>query len=298
MWTRKYLLLLMAGLCSLIVLCGMVWFTLPDGQLRIWFLDVGQGDAVLMRLPAGELVLTDGGPGSVVVQELSEIIPFYEREIELVILSHPHADHLDGLLSVFERYKVRNMLLTGVEYKYIGYARLLELAEEYDVALWYPGEGVDLRIGKVGFDLIYPEGSLVGKGFANVNNSSIVYRVVYGDFIGMFSGDAEEEVEEGLVGRAEGAEDASRPNLKLGADLMKAGHHGSKTSNSEGFVQLVQPETAVISCGVDNQFGHPSVRTLEVFRGVGAEVRRVDLEGRVGELFYPSSKTSKVTTNK
>lgn len=271
--SRKFFVALLVGLLSLMLLCGVIWMGLPDGQMRMWFLDVGQGDAILVQGPANEWILTDGGPGSAVIQELSRIIPFFDREIELVILTHPHADHLDGLLHVFERYHVRNLLLTGVGYDYIGYERLLEIANDRNIRLLYPEAGVDFRVGKVGIDLIYPSENFVGRSFSNVNNSSIVYRLIYGDLVALFSGDLEDSVENELVGHAD---------LNLDADLMKAGHHGSKTSNSREFVERISPEFSVISCGVDNKFKHPFAGTLETFRSIGARLSRTDLNGTIG----------------
>jgi competence protein ComEC len=109
---RKIWLYLMLGMVGLLVVGAWGAAGLPDGKLHLWFLDVGQGDAILARLPAGEWVLIDGGPDSSVVQRLSGLMPFYEREIDVVILSHPHADHLNGLVEVFKRYRVKNLLYT------------------------------------------------------------------------------------------------------------------------------------------------------------------------------------------
>lgn len=244
---------------------------LPDGRLRVWFLNVGQGDAILMRMPAGEWVLVDGGPDTKVLDWMGRIMPFYERRLELVINSHPHADHLNGLVEVFTRYDVENLWITGVKYNYAGYQKMLEEAAVRGTRVIYTS-GKDGRIGKVGFDLIYPLRSLQGEGMENVNNSSIVFRLIYGGRRIFFSGDLEEQKEAELV-RAEG--------LNLEADILKAGHHGSKTSNTEGFVRKISPDYAVISCGVDNKFKHPFPGTLERFGRLGATVYRTDLDGTV-----------------
>ncbi len=257
---------------AVLVLSLWGWQSLPDGRLHLWFLDVGQGDAILMRLPAGELILVDGGPDDLLLEKMGSLLPYYERDLELVILTHPHADHINGLVEVLGRYRVKNLLLTGVQYDYIGYDRLLELAAANGVKFWYPGGGRDLRIGRVGLDLIYPAEPLNGRGFKNINNSSLVFRLIEGDFAAMFSGDAEKEVEKELL---------ERPGLRLEAELLKAGHHGSKTSNSVEWLRRVGPGRVVISCGADNSFGHPFAGTLENFRKIGAEIFRTDLEGTI-----------------
>lgn len=262
----------MLGMVGLLVVGAWGAAGLPDGKLHLWFLDVGQGDAILARLPAGEWVLIDGGPDSSVVQRLSGLMPFYEREIDVVILSHPHADHLNGLVEVFKRYRVKNLLYTGVNYDYVGYQRLLELARGQGVLMRQVGGGGDLLLGKVGLDMIYPQVDLGGRRMENVNNSSVVFRLIYGEFVALFSGDLEKEKEAELV---------AQEGLNLRADVLKAGHHGSKTSNTLGFLERVKPRRVVISCGVGNKFGHPFAGTMGNFQTVGAAVYRTDLDGTV-----------------
>lgn len=244
---------------------------LPDGRMHVWFLDIGQGDAILMRLPVGEWVLVDGGPDGKVLDLMGRIMPFYERKLELVINSHPHADHLNGLVEVLARYDVENLWITGVKYNYAGYQKMLEEAADGETKIIYTS-AKDGRIGKVGFDLIYPQRSLQGEGMENVNNSSIVFRLIYAGHRIFFSGDLEEQKEADLV---------LVQGLNLQADILKAGHHGSKTSNTEEFVRRIGPDYAVISCGVDNKFKHPFPGTLERFGRLGMTVYRTDLDGTV-----------------
>jgi competence protein ComEC len=259
----------------LLALAAIAWWSiagLPDGKLRIWFLDVGQGDAILARLPAGEWMLTDGGPDAGILDDLGRIIPFQERELELVILTHPHADHLDGLLEVFRHYRVKNLLLTGVNYDYDGYARLLETAGQQQVKLWYPQPGRDFRIGRTGIDVIYPDQPLTGRSLENVNNSSLVYRLVTGKNVLFFSGDLETEKETELLETA---------GLRLSAQVLKAGHHGSKTSNSPSFLQRIKPNVTIISCGIGNKFFHPFAGTLKNFLAENSRIFRTDLDGTI-----------------
>jgi competence protein ComEC len=272
-----------AALLALATLFFSAWASLPDGRLRLWFLDVGQGDAILARLPAGEWMLVDGGPDAAVLTHLGRLMPFYEREIELMVLTHPHADHVDGLVEVLERYQVHNLLLTGVEYDYAGYKRLLDLARSGGVNLNYSSDGLDYAIGPTALDLLYPGAALRGRGIDNVNNSSLVFRLVFGGWRGLFSGDLEEEKEAELLAgdgqTAGGSRVEGEPDLS--ADLLKAGHHGSKTSNSPDFVRAIGPSEAIISCGAGNSFGHPSPQTLETFRQAGVTVKRTDLDGTI-----------------
>ncbi|MCC6643798.1 MBL fold metallo-hydrolase [Candidatus Peregrinibacteria bacterium] len=260
----------------LIIGIALSWFLawaiagLPDGHLRVWFLDVGQGDAILMRLPAGEWVMVDGGPDAKVLDWMGRIMPFYERQIELVVMSHPHADHINGLVEVMQRFEVKNMLLSGVKYNYAGYQKILEDAASQKTRLWY-GQKEDWRIGKVGFDLLYPQRSLQGEEMENVNNSSIVFRLIYAGKRIFFSGDLEEKKER----------DLTQSGQRLKSEILKAGHHGSKTSSTEELLEAVKPYYAVISCGVDNKFKHPFPGTLERLNDHGVTVFRTDIDGTV-----------------
>ncbi|MCC7432821.1 MBL fold metallo-hydrolase, partial [Candidatus Peregrinibacteria bacterium] len=182
--------LLLVGVASCFILMLMI-FRLPDGLLHSWFLNIGQGDAALIRGPMGELVLIDGGPDSKVMERMGAAIMPYEREIELVVVSHPHADHLNGLLDVFKAYQVKNLLITGVKYEYAGYRELVKMAEKNGTKIWYADGSFDFKIGRIGLDLIYPMTSMRGRSIENVNNSSIVMRVIYGDRKLLFSGDLE-----------------------------------------------------------------------------------------------------------
>jgi len=269
-WTKLFPALLLSLLVIIIVACW-IWWSLPAGKLQIWYLDVGQGDAILARLPEGEWILTDGGPDAKVLEWLGKIMPFYDREIELMILTHPHADHINGLLEVLNRYQVNNLLLTGVEYDYVAYRQLQDLAKLKGVKIWYPQQR-DFRIGKTALDIIYPQESWVGKHIANINNSSLVYRLISGKFIGFFSGDLEMEKEAELL---------KKPALNLNAQVLKAGHHGSKTSNTLDFLKRIRPQKVIVSCGAGNKFGHPFAGTLDNFRAIGATIFRTDLDGLI-----------------
>ncbi len=278
----------------LLALLGLgAWGTssLPDGQLHLWFLDVGQGDAILARLPAGEWILVDGGPDpAVLMQQLSLHMPFYEKTIDLVVLSHPHADHLQGLREVFQRYQVRHLFDSGQSYDSEAYLHLLSLAtsqgSQYHLI---GGRNRDWRLGKLGLDIIYPGSSLQGRKLSNANNGSIVMRLIQGNFRAFFSGDLEMEKE---------AELAADPSLHLRADLLKAGHHGSKTSNTEIFLARIQPRQVIISCGVNNRFHHPFPATLSRLQSTGAAIYRTDLDGTIQVTVGPGQPPRFTTNNK
>lgn len=247
------------------------WSRLAQGDLHIYFLDVGQGDAVLIKTPSDQIILVDGGPGTEILTELNDILPFLKKDIDLMVLTHPHADHIEGLVAVLKRYDVESALVTGVQYNNAYYDEFLrDLRDEAKVYFAYSGMDFDFGDG-VFLDTLYPFELIVGEEFENVNNSSIVMRITYEDVAILLSGDAEVEIEEMLLGS------------EVEADLMKASHHGSRTANSEEFLEAVSPEVVVIQVGKDNQFDHPHEETLKNLEGI--DVYRNDLHGTVEIVF-------------
>jgi len=268
---KKYWFYAYAGVGMLIFLLVICLSSLGDARMRVYFLDVDQGDATLVRTPMNEYVLIDGGPGDKVLEELSAILPFYERTIDVLILTHPHADHVNGLVDVLKRYDVRQVVTTGASYGDAGYFKFLGLVREKGVEIVYIDGSSDYKMGSVFFDFLFPMESIQGKHFENINNSSITFRLFGGEEVYYFSGDLEVEGEEMLI----------EAGLNLRADVFQAGHHGSRTSNSEELLDMMKPQVAVISCGVDNRFKHPHAETLRKFRERGTLVHRTDLEGTV-----------------
>lgn len=272
--------IIVAGLGILAVLLALCLTSLPDGKLHVFVLDVGQGDAILIQTPAAERILIDGGPDDRVLQELGEVMPFYEKTIDVIVLSHPHADHVNGLVEVLKRYRVGTVVMTGAKYGYSGYTAFVEEVAKRKIPVVYAGaymseDGVetsvpaDYRLGGVVLDMLFPFESVQGRPFGNQNNGSVVLRVLYGRRAFYFSGDLEIEGEEKLAAS----------HLDLRADFFKAGHHGSRTSSSPQILDRVQPEYAAISCGEGNTFKHPHGITLEHFGERGIITYRTDLDG-------------------
>lgn len=246
-------------------------FSLQGGFLRVIFLNIGQGDAILIEAPTGERVLVDGGPDDSVLVEIGRVMPFFERRIDAIVLTHPHADHVNGLVAVLRRYDVRQVVLTGVSYHEAAYEAFLEMATAKDVELIFVNGDFDLRLGGVVIDVLYPFDSIEGEKFANINNSSIVMRLLYGGFSLFLAGDGEVEVEEELVSAG----------YDLSSDVMKASHHGSKTANSLDLISRLDADAVVISCGVDNSFNHPHIEAMRNFRMENLEIFRTDIDGAV-----------------
>ncbi len=241
---------------------------IPDDSFHIYFLDVGQGDAIFIKTPENHQILIDGGPQNSVIEELTDILPFFDKSIDLVVLTHPHNDHISGLIHVLKRYDVDNVLITGVDHDSFYYQEFLHEISRSEIVL--AQNDYALMLGNVLLDIVYPMQQLTGESFSNLNNSSIVLSVKYGDKTILLTGDLEEEFQ--LSGNLE-------------ADILKVGHHGSKGSSSMDFLEKVMPEVAVIQVGDGNQFGHPHEETLKSLEKIGAKVYRNDLSGRIEFVF-------------
>ncbi|MCR4330589.1 MAG: MBL fold metallo-hydrolase [Patescibacteria group bacterium] len=223
------------------------------GVLTVAFLDIGQGDAVFIEAPNGNQVLLDGGPNKRVLRELASLMPFYDRSIDVVIASHPDKDHVGGLPAVLARYDVRIAIDPGVEHDTSVYQEFERLVEEEDIERIRARRGQIIWLDQsVYLEILFPDRDPVGW---DTNDASIVARLVYGDTSFMLTGDSPQKMEQYLVGLDGEA---------LASDVLKLGHHGSKTSTSELFLGFVSPLYAIISAGKNNQYGHPHQEVLEL----------------------------------
>ena len=253
-----------------------VWRTVLAAQadtLHVHFFDVGQGDAIYIRTPAQQDILIDGGPDSSVLAKLGQAMPFYDRKIELMILTHPHADHVEGLVDVLKRYEVEQVLYTGIDYKSATYDEWQRLITAENIPTKIARARQVVKLGPARIDVLFPDRDTEGKTIKNLNNSSVVGRLIFGQNSFMLTGDAEQEVEKSLLDQYSGD--------MLKSNVFKAGHHGSDTSNMKDFVAVVNPEIAVISVGEGNKHKHPAESTLQTFADLGAEIYRTDQDGDV-----------------
>jgi len=243
-----------------------------NGILTVAFLDVGQGDAIWIESPNGNQMLIDGGPGKSVLRELSKVMPFYDRSIDVVVATHPDADHISGLNDVLNKYKVALFVEPGVESDTAVYKELKNEVAAKNIKIVEARRGmlVDLG-GRAVLEILFPVLDPTGM---ETNMASIVARLVYGENEFMLTGDSPKNIEEYLVS-------LEAQSQTLGSDVLKAGHHGSKTSSATSFVSAVSPEYAVISAGKDNRYGHPNQEVLDILTNFGAKILRTDEEGRI-----------------
>jgi competence protein ComEC len=248
------------------------------------FLDVGQGDSILIKTQFGQNILIDGGPDNSVLGELGKKLSWWDRKIDLMILTHPHDDHVMGLIGVLQRYKVEKILYTGVTHTAPNYIKWLETVRDQKIPMVIIDRPQTINFGTdCDLDILYPNKPMLGQTISNLNNSSIVSLLNCSEKKFLFMGDAEVEVEKDLtplspllIRRGE-ASDSEWGEV----DILKVGHHGSDTSSGEDFLNMVKPKIAIIPVGKDNKFGHPSLRVIKRLERVGAEIYRTDLSGDI-----------------
>ncbi|MFH0923172.1 MAG: MBL fold metallo-hydrolase, partial [Candidatus Falkowbacteria bacterium] len=229
---RAKTILLILGIAAAIAAIPVFWlFYNPSGDLEVDFLDVGQGDAALVKTPYGQNILIDGGPDNAVLSELAKNLPWWDRRIDLMILTHPHDDHVAGLIDVIKRYNVEKILYTGVVHSAPNYLAWLELIKENKVPLVIIDRPQTVKLGEdCELRIIYPGQSLLGREVNNLNNSSLVIKLIYGRTGFLLTGDIETEVEQELA----------KSGADLSADVLKVSHHGSDASNSQEFLEKVK----------------------------------------------------------
>ncbi|MBI2464415.1 MBL fold metallo-hydrolase [Candidatus Peregrinibacteria bacterium] len=258
---------------TVIFLLSLFLSRLPNSDPEIIFFDIGQGDSILIRTPLFQNILIDGGPSETdEITSLGEVLPFFDRTIDFMILTHPHADHVRGLLAVLERYEVKGVLFTGVAYESEFYTTFLQNLTLKNIPVFIARNDEDFFLGNgMYLDILYPFSPLTGKHVSDINSSSIVLRFVSDKVSVLLTGDAQEKIESQIL----------KKGFTLSSILMKAGHHGSSTSNSEAFIDAIQPRYVVIQSGQNNNYGHPHKKILQRFSDRAIEIFRNDIQGRI-----------------
>lgn len=280
--TPKQRLVHLAGLCIFSLLVWVVPF-LQNGTLQlaglsygdsqyltVTFLDIGQGDSTLIETPDGVQMLIDGGPDATVLRELSATLPWFDRTIDVVLGTHPDKDHIAGLVDVLERYRVGHIITTENTGD-------TTTAESYHDALMQ--EGATITMAHAG--QVYQLGASTtvavfspanNPALLETNTASIVTQVRYGDITFMLTGDAPQSIENYLV---------TAYGDQLESEVLKLGHHGSKTSSSDEFLAAVRPQYAVVSSGKDNSYGHPAKETVARVTAAGIPIVNTAEGGRI-----------------
>lgn len=265
--------LLISALFIVLLVSVREYRVAPDGNVHVHVLDVGQGDSIFIVGPAGQQIMVDGGPNLSALSEIGKQMSLFDRNIDLMVLTHPHLDHLYSLPEILRRYKVQTVLITGIAYSLGRYDEFLALlqAEGSSLVIADPARDIDMGNG-LRLDVLWPPPIYFGKTMkGDMNDSSVVMKLIYGEDSMLLTGDME-EVEENAV-RSSGA--------NIDADILKVAHHGSRSSTSTGFLLAVSPDIAIISAGKENKFGHPHLSLLDRLRHFGIPVQITANEGSI-----------------
>lgn len=232
-----------------VLLTGREWMVSPDGHTHVHVLDVGQGDGIFIVGPSGQQVVIDGGPNLSALEGIGRRMSFFDRSIDVLVLTHPHADHLFAFPEILRRYDVGRVILTGAAYEQPRYEEFLQMLKDKQIPVIVADPSKDIAWDDgLQLDVLWPPPIHFGKEFkGDENDTSVVLKLIYGEDTVLFTGDME-EIEERAVLSA---------RVDIDADILKVAHHGSRSSTSTGFLLKVSPEQAIISAGRDNSFGHP-----------------------------------------
>jgi competence protein ComEC len=286
--TPKFIL---GALVAFTLLVWLAVFSFPSPEWQLTFCDVGQGDAILLSR-GFEQMLIDGGPNDQVLKCLANHLPFFDRTIEIVALTHPEADHLTGLVAVLRKYQVKYFLSSPIGNESAAYAALLEELKKQNPGprVVNPYEGDKIKLSGLEISVLWPQRAWLASQLTNcqlancqlgervlgmstdknLNDFSLVFLLRRENFTALLMGDADSRVQDEIM---------TENNLPA-VNLLKFPHHGSKTGLAEDFLSMIKPKEAVISVG-KNSYGHPTKEALELLKKYGVRVKRTDLEGEI-----------------
>ncbi len=271
MQTRKIALL--AALILVFIVCAGVSCRLTaepphtpaQGDFTAHFIDVGQGDSILLTC-GGQAMLIDAG----VSQSGGKIIEYIKAQgiskLDIVAATHPHADHIGGMAEVLDAFEVGLFIMPKAEHTTVTFEKMLDAIERNGCDAGYAYDGLSYELGDADIEVLSP---VEGEEQSDLNNCSLVMLVRFGSFKLMLTGDAEKKIEQRLLPDAESV------------DVLKVAHHGSSTSSTPDYIAKLKPKIAVICCGEGNDYGHPHRETTETLDAVDAAVYRTDLRGTI-----------------
>lgn len=265
-------------LALLVVANCVIWYALinenREGILTVTMLDVGQGDAIYIEAPNGNQVLIDGGPPKNILRELGKVMPFYDRTIDMLILTNPDTDHMAGFIDVLKRYRVGEMVESGTVSETAVYSELEKRMDEEELVKTKAERGMVVLIDEkhnVYLHILFPDRDVSG---LSRNDGSIIMKLVYEDTSYMFTGDTTVKMEKYLIYMGDDIE----------SNVLKVGHHGSKTSSSEEFLRAVKPDLAIISAGKGNSYGHPHKDVVAILDQLDIDYLVTANYGRISTL--------------
>jgi len=247
------------------------WLTRPQ-ELKISYFDVGQGDGILIQTPQKTNILIDAGPDNRILESLGNTLPFFHPKINIMILTHPHNDHLIGQIAVMQRMTVQKIYYTGVTYPTGEYSAWQQEVKQQNIPTVIVKDYFDLPLEPdIDLEFIYPNRDVTNTRPTDINDTSIVCRLNHLQQKFLFTGDASSLIDQELL---------TKPEL-LRATVLKVSHHGSATATDTEFLQAVNPTFAIISVGQDNSFDHPHYITIHRLEARHIEIFRTDRDGTV-----------------
>ena len=241
-----------------------------DGKIRIHFLDVGQGDSILITSNEGVILVDASLKNSSVTKSICEYIQNLGiNEIDYFVLTHPHADHIGGAPTIINTFEIKNVIMPDCAATTKIFEETLDAIEAKNINVLEAVSGDEYSVGSVNFKILAPNSA----SYSETNDYSVVFRLSYGEASAMFTGDAEKLSEDEILSKYSARE--------LKSDLLKVGHHGSSSSSSVDFLKAVSPKYAVMSLGKDNSYGHPHDEIIKRFENMEITYYRTDIEGTV-----------------
>ncbi|KKR21196.1 MAG: internalization-related competence protein ComEC/Rec2 protein [Candidatus Moranbacteria bacterium GW2011_GWA2_39_41] len=262
------LLLLIIGL----ILSGIIWYEKRQ-DLKVIFLDVGQGDAILIEQGSNQILIDGGSSGQVLMEKLGRYVPFWDHEIEMVIATHPDQDHIEGLLDVLKNYKVDSLVETTAQSDSQLYKKYENLIEQKKIQKITAASGMKIKFDQAEMEVLSPVGEVPTGVVKDTNMYSVVTKLVFGQNAFLFTGDLPDTEERSLI----------QNQVDVSAKILKVAHHGSKYSSTDVFLEKVQPRSAIISVSKNNRFGHPAPEALGRLLAHKINIFRTD---ELGDIAY------------
>jgi competence protein ComEC len=242
------------------------------GLLFVSFLDIGQGDAIFIQAPNGRQILVDGGPDKILLRELGKVMSIFDRSIDAIMITNPDKDHIGGFINLMQRYGVDTLIEPGTISPSDTYKTVETLAKDKNINKVIARRGMNIILDKernVYIHILFPDHDVSKQ---STNDGSIIAKLTFGETSVLLQGDAPQNSERYLF---------YLNKTELDSDILKVGHHGSRTSTDRDYVLAASPRFAVISLGKDNKYGHPHKETMDTLNALNIPILRTDIEGRI-----------------